>query len=398
MGQKQSIEQLAIFGGRPLFSQKVSIGQLHVPDVSKFLSHLKKWRQDSTTSFESVQKLEKKLAKYHNVNHCITVANAGFGLILLMSILGGKRQGNVVLPAFTFRGLPFFARWAGLSVRFADISPDTYTLDPISLSKRIDDDTRLILAVPTPMAPGDVTGLTTVAQHHCLPLIFDSVYSLASTYQGAPMGGFGDAEVFSLHATKLLNGFEGGYITTNNPELAEKIRKAIGDSKGAFSLCVPHAEMALCSLENLNEVIHENRQRYQYYGECLNKVNGIRLVPYLNSDRERRGFELIVAQILDDFGVNRDILRMILVSEGCSINPYYAPPLHKAFPDGGCDEDLPCTEQMARCLIQLPGGNQVSNDNIDAIVNIITFVQTHANEIRVALASKDDGGLREYGG
>ena len=114
-GIKTTLDDLAIFGGPPLFSEVRPIGQLAVPAQEAFLDRVKQAYDARRLSNDGpqVRELEERLAEFHGVRHCIALANAGLGLMMLMQILAQGRSGQVIMPAFTFRGLPHFARWAG---------------------------------------------------------------------------------------------------------------------------------------------------------------------------------------------------------------------------------------------------------------------------------------------
>src|SRR6185312_12524528 len=208
---KQSVDDIAALGGTPLFSTIRPIGQLALPDQKQFFELAREIfdRRRLTNNGPVVQELERQLAKLHGVSQCIAYVNATVALIALIKIIGGPEGGEVILPAFTYAGLPHIVQWAGHIPRFCDIETESHALSPASVEQAIGPETRVILGVHQVNSPCHIDELTALAKRHEIPLIFDSVHGVACTHRGKPIGGFGLAEVFSLHATKMLNGFEG---------------------------------------------------------------------------------------------------------------------------------------------------------------------------------------------
>lgn len=386
---KQHIDDLALFGGTPIFDSPRPIGQLDAPPVEEYLAlvRLAMDQRRLTNDGPFVQQLETRLAAYHGVAHCVALANAGLGLMMLMQVFSGGRRGEVIMPAFSYRGLPHFAQWAGQMPRFCDVDPATHTLSPESVASAINENTTAILAVCNFNSPGDIDRLGELAQHHDLPFFLDSVYGIGSTYKGRRLGGFGRAEVFSLHATKLLNGFEGGYITTNDTDLAEILRRQRNFGFGAESKLATsqiiginaklnelHAAMALLSLDNIDHIIAANRARFEEYVEVCAGIPGLSLIPYPAG--ECSNFQMAVVEIGPDWPLSRDQTIALLRAEGAAISAYYSPPLHLSehCPRGLAINALPVAESLAERFMQLPSGNLVSLADIHAIGELLRFL------------------------
>jgi dTDP-4-amino-4,6-dideoxy-D-glucose transaminase len=133
------VEEIAVFGGVPLFASPRPVGQLASPAIDAFLATLGARYAAGTRSSGAtlVRALEARLAEYHEVDHCVAVANAGLGLMILMRHFAHGRTGTVIMPAFSYRGLPHFAQWAGLMPRFCDVDERTQALDPPVLRFRV---------------------------------------------------------------------------------------------------------------------------------------------------------------------------------------------------------------------------------------------------------------------
>ena len=146
--------------------------------------------------------------------------------MVTLRVLANGREGNVVLPAMSYRGLPHLIRWAGLTPKYCDIDPVRHTLEPKALSETIDSKTVAVLAVDNVNAMCDVDGIEAIANRQGIPLLLDSVYGIGGRYGADICGTRGAASVFTLHATKLINGFEGAYVTTSNDRLASQLKAA----------------------------------------------------------------------------------------------------------------------------------------------------------------------------
>lgn len=402
---KQGIGDLVLFGGQKLFDAPKPVGQLDAPPVEEYLDLLQVSFDEGqlTNGGPLVQQLETRLCEYHQVSHCVAVANAALGLTMLMQLFSHDKVGEVIMPAFSYRGLPHFAQWAGQIPQFCDVDPVTHALDPQAVEPCINERTTSILTVCNFNSPGHLDDLCALGDSRNIPVIIDSVYGLGSSYKGQPLGRFGAAEVFSTHATKLLNGFEGGYITTEDDELAETLRwqrnfcfpplqpPGACDYRHALGINAKlnelHAAMALLSLDRLDDVIARNKERYAAYQSELSRFDGLELVGYLDDEAERRNYQLAVVEIGKDWPFTRDEMLRLLKAEGAAISPYYSPPLHKSShcPPDAVVPDLPVSEDLATRYLQLPVGELVSLEDIKALGELFLFLQDNSAAISARL-------------
>ncbi|HVV63547.1 MAG TPA: aminotransferase class I/II-fold pyridoxal phosphate-dependent enzyme [Pseudolabrys sp.] len=399
--RKNTVADLAIFGGPRLFTTPKPVGQLDAPPVEDYLALLRIPYDARYLSNDGplVRRLEDKLCEYHGVRHCLAVANAALGLTMLMQLFGQGKQGEVIMPAFSYRGLPHFAQWAGQMPKFCDVDPVTQGLDPAAVESCISEKTTSILVVCNFNSPGLIDELCAVGARHNIPVILDSVYGLGSSYKGKLLGGFAHAEVFSTHATKLLNGFEGGYITTNDDDLAAMLRwqrtfclhglRPPAADKWPHGLGLNaklnelHAAMALACLERLGGVIERNKARYEGYKAAIAGIPGLSLMPYLEDKTEKRNYEMAVLDVDKSWPLTRDQILALLKAEGAAISPYYSPPLHKSphSPAGMTPPDLPVSESLATRFVQLPVGEMVTLDDVAAVGAFLKFLHGHGAEI-----------------
>lgn len=400
---KATVADLAVWGGTPLFDRVRPIGQLACPNQDAFMELVDKvYETRRITNGPLVHELEDRLKCLHETEYCVAVANASLGIILLLEILTEGKRGEVIMPAFTYPGLPHLASWAGQMPRFCDIDPEKHTLSPVSVRKDITESTTAILGVHQVNSPCDIQMLDEISKETGVPVFYDSVHGVRSTYNGQEIGGFGRAEVFSLHATKLINGFEGGYITTNDKTLAEELmcRRNFGFQGEAAAvmhlgmnakLNEIHAAMALCSMKDLNQVVTRNEERYLAYCRYFQSIEGLSFLPY--PKKERSNFEFAVLEISSNWPITRDQTVDLLRAENGLCRAYYSPPLHQSphCPENILTPKLPVTEKLSTKYIQMPVGEMVSINDIRVIAEFFKFINKNGPEIKESFEKINTG-------
>lgn len=394
MTLKATCADLAIMGGLPAFASPLYVGCPNVGDRQAFLNRVndildRRWL---TNNGAYVQELERKLEEYIGVKHCIAMCNATIALEITIRALG--MSGEVIVPSFTFVATPHSLQWQQITPVFCDIDPATHSLDPAWIESLITPRTTGIIGVHLWGKPCAIEPLTEIAQRRNLRLLFDAAHAFGCSHNSRMIGGFGDAEVFSFHATKFFNTFEGGAVTTNDDELAARIRlmKNFGfagydnviyiGTNGKMSEV--SAAMGLTSLERISEVIEVNRRNYMAYASGLAGLQGVRLMPYNGADRYN--YQYVVLEIdPDESGIQRDLLLKIMHAENIMARRYFYPGCHNMepyrsyFPHAGLL--LPETERVVKRVMSLPTGTAVSESDISSICALIRFVMENSSEL-----------------
>lgn len=397
MAKKRSVEELAIFGGASLFDVPKSTSNLLLPDFKKFMGYSKSFldQHQYTNNGPNVKLLEQRLAAFHQTEYCVTFCSGFWAMALAISVLALKSKTEIVMPSLTYRRMADIAAWVNLKPRFCEVEPATLAMSAATARPCINEDTALILGVHPIVNCCDIDGLIALAQERNIPLLFDSVESVYESTVSGKVGGFGDAEVFSLHASKFMNGFEGGYLTTHDASLARQLALIRGFGfEGADNIVVPggmnaklneiHAAMALASLDDVDEQVSHNRQRYYTYRRLLAATPGIRLLEF--DERYLTGYKNIVVELLDEWPLTRADTLHILNEEKILARAYYAPPLHrKPMAYAHVPADLPVTDRLSEIFLNLPCGQLVSNEDVADIVEILGFISANANRIGARL-------------
>jgi dTDP-4-amino-4,6-dideoxygalactose transaminase len=383
---------LAVLGGEPAFSEVLHVGRPNIGDRRELQRRLdrvidSRWL---TNHGPMVQELEERIALALGVRHCITTANATLGLEVTARML--ELRGEVIVPSFTFVATAHALRWLGLKPVFCDVDPVTHNLDPQRVEELITPRTTAIMGVHVWGRPCDTPALAGIAHEHDLRLLFDAAHAFSSARRGVPVGGFGDAEIFSFHATKFVNAFEGGAITTNDDDLAQRLRLATNFGFENFDRVVslgtnakmsePSAAMALTSLDSMQEFVRTNRDHYREYVRGLAAIPGIRLIDY--AERDRPNYQYVVVEVDQArCGLTRDTLLTVLHAENVLARRYFFPGCHRMEPyrteDPGAAEWLPETEALAQRVLVLPTGTAVEAADVRLICDVISRAVAHAD-------------------
>jgi dTDP-4-amino-4,6-dideoxygalactose transaminase len=372
----------AVQGGRPAFPDGLPLAKPTFADPDRVARATASILASGVlTNGPHVRELEARAADYLGVRHCVAVASCTAGLMLALRASG--LSGDVVLPSFTFSASAHAIAWNGLRPVFTDISPDTLLLDPAAAARATGVRTSAILATHTFGAPCDVDGLSEVARRSGIRLFFDAAHAFGSSRKGTMVGGFGDAEVFSLSPTKVLIAGEGGIIATNDDVLAERCRIGRdygnpGDYDTRFvglnaRMSELHAVTALASFEDLEERIVRRNELADRYHKVLGDLPGISFPLVAEGDRSTYK-DLTVLIDPEGFGTDADSVAKALDAEGVQTRRYYSPPVHRQrayralVPANG---PLPVTDDAAAKVLTLPLLTTMTDDDVDLVCALV---------------------------
>lgn len=389
---KTSIEDWAYFGGGKVFDKFRTTMNLAVPDEKLFYENMRQTFEAGQFSNNgpNLKRLEEELAAFHQVKHCIAFCNCFTGMYMALRHLGLPGKNEVVMPSLTYRRMSDIVRWAGYLPRFCDVDEKNLAISPRTAEKHINENTALMLA-PHPITNlCDIDGMEELSARTGVPLFFDSVEACGASHNGKPVGGFGKAESFSLHASKVLNASEGGYITTNDPEFANILRmsRAFGFSGVDTISCLGanakmnemHAALALSCLAKYDGQMEENKRLHLAYQENFKDVPGVSIIDY--NREERRNWKSLLLRLEDSWPLTRTETLALLNAENIHARPYYAPPQHQQCPEQAGRANLPVTEKLAQNHMILPFGSTVSLNDAYVISRIFKDMRDQAAELQ----------------
>ncbi len=401
MSEKRRISDLALFGGPVGFPGQLHVGRPNFGDREAFYRRCEQVFASArfTNDGPLVRELEAKLAELTKTSHALAVCNATVGLQLVARAL--ELAGEVVVPAFTFVATAHAFRFLGIEPAFADIDSRTHGIDPASARATLSARSSAIVGVHTWGIPCDVAALEAVARERGIPLILDAAPALGCAGERGPVGSSGAAEVFSLHATKVVNSFEGGIVTTNDPDLAARLRRLrdFGFSGRAYDEVVQlgtnakmselHAAAGLTTLEALPRILEENTRCAERYRAALRGVPALSLLEL--GARGRSNHQYVVAVLDAASPVARDALVRALHAEGVIVRRYFYPGCHRSAPyvERPSRPELPVTDRVAASVVCLPTGPSVDDASIDRIASLVRLVLERADEFNQRFARLD---------
>ncbi|MCP4573527.1 MAG: aminotransferase class I/II-fold pyridoxal phosphate-dependent enzyme [bacterium] len=389
---------LAILGGRPAFGRPRHVGAPNIPDRETLMRRLDAVFEGGRLSNRGpfVRIFEEQVTKLTGVKHCIAMCNGTVALEIGARALGLADE--VIVPAFTFVATAHALRWQGIQPVFCDVDPATHNLDPAKVEALITPRTTGIVAVHLWGRPAPVAELEAIAERRGLRLMFDAAHAFGCGPAGHMIGGGGDLEVFSFHATKFINTAEGGAVVTNDDDLARRVRlmqnfgftgldevSALGVNGKMNDLA---AAVGLSSLEHLEEWLAVNRRNRAAWADALAAVPGVELQNW--GRPENRNDQYIVAEVdAVAAGISRDHLVNALRAENVLARRYFYPGCHNMEPyrsqppAGGWN--LPATEEVCRRVMVLPTGTAVSRSDIARMGRLVARVVAKGDAVTAAL-------------
>lgn len=393
------MRKLAVLGGDPAFSSTMHVGRPNIGEREAILERVndmldRRWLSNSGI-FE--QEFEARISELLDVEHCVAMCNATIALEIVIRALG--LTGEVIVPSMTFIATAHALQWQEITPVFCDVDPATHNLDPGRVEALITPKTTGIIGVHVWGRPCDTTALQEIAERHGLQLIYDAAHAFGCGTAESMIGSFGNAEVFSFHATKFINSFEGGAVTTNDAELAGRLRLMKNFGFAGYDKVVylgtngkmseASAAMGLASLESMDRFIEVNRANYEAYAAGLDGLPGISLMSY--DDRERCNYQYVVLECDSGCaGLTRDKLVATLHAENVFARRYFYPGCHRMEPYRSLQPNagllLPETEALVERVVILPTGTAVSKEDAAAICGIIRSACSQPKAVRRALA------------
>jgi dTDP-4-amino-4,6-dideoxygalactose transaminase len=357
------------------------VGRPNILNRAKFLERVESILDSKilTNDGPMVRELESSFCELFNVAHCLAFSNATLAIELLVKEL--DITGEVIVPSFTFVATAHAVKTAGAQPVFCDVEAgsDSGLMCPELAEKLINEKTQAIMPVNVYGNICNLEAFEALAQKHKLQLIYDSAHAIGCSYRGRRLGSFGRAEVFSLHATKFINAFEGGLIATNDGELATRLKLARNFGFATYDTVVAlgtnaklseiHAAMGLTNLECMEEIVNKNRENYELYSRHLPKQ--FKLLQF--ASHIEPNYQYVVVFCPDGL---RDRAVDVLKQNDVFARRYFFPGIHRHAPYDQESWDLPNTDRLASNVICLPTGQDISETDIARICSILKDLST----------------------
>jgi len=316
-----------------------------------------------------VAAFEKKAAAYCGTDHAVALNSGTDALILSMRVLGIGEGDEVITPPNSFVASTSSIIHVGATPVFADVLPDQ-NIDPEAVKRAITAKTKAIMPVHLTGRIADMAPLQELANEHGLLIIEDAAQSIGSLYDGRKAGSLGTAGCFSAHPLKNLNaGGDAGFVTTNDAESADRIRRLRNHGHQGRDTVVEwgyvsrmdalQAAVLTARLDGLDDVIERRRQNAALYRELI-KTDQVFMPP--ERQIEYNSYHTFVIQV-----DGRDDLKAFLTEQGIETAIHYPVPIHlqPAAAVLGCRAgDMPVTEEQAGRILTLPVNQYLGAEDV----------------------------------
>jgi dTDP-4-amino-4,6-dideoxygalactose transaminase len=330
-----------------------------------------------------VQKFESEIANFIGIKHCVSVCNATIGMELVANAM--ELKGSVIVPTYSFIATAHAFRRLGVRPLFVDMDPKSHNIAPEMIEQTIEIDTSAIIATHVWGRACEIELIQEIGERRGIPVIYDAAHAFGCSHKGRMLGNFGACEIYSFHATKFLNCFEGGAIVTNNDVLAEKLRLMRNFGFQGFDnvteigtnakMSEIHAAMGLTNLESIEYFIDINRRNYNAYQDGLRCVPGVKVLEY--DPKERNNYQYVVVEIDSNrSGKSRDTIVDFLISKNVIARKYFWPgchnmPFYRTETSEKVSIRMGNNDRVGCSVIVLPTGETMTEEMISRVCDMI---------------------------
>jgi len=383
------------------FVEPIYVTRPLLPPLASLMARLEEvWATQQLTNIGAQhERLEAALRARLGVRQLSLFTNGTVALITAIRALG--LTGEVLTTPFTFPATPHALSWSGLAPVFCDVDPITLNIDPAAVARAVTSRSSAILAVHVYGNPCDVAGLNRIADAHGLRIIYDAAHAFAARVDGRPIGTFGDATMFSFHATKLFHTAEGGALACSDPSLKARIDdlrnfgihgpdavEAIGLNGKMTEL---QAALGLCVLEGLAGELAARRRLLARYSRRFAEIDGITWLQNLDGPDASCQYAVIRVDP-SRFGCSRDALHAELRRYNVFTRKYFFPLCADYDCYRGLPSAAPGTLPVARRAVQevlcMPLYGALTEADVDRITDMVVAIRSAAGRSVAAGAAE----------
>ena len=359
---------------------KINVTRSSMPSFDAYCKEIRElWDSRWLTNMGSKhQQLEAELKTYLNIPHITLFANGHLALETALEAFEFPKGGEVITTPFTFASTTHAIVRSGLQPVFCDVNPADYTMDVAKIEGLITEKTVAIVPVHVYGNLCDVDAIGAIAKRHGLKVIYDAAHAFGVTRNGVSAAAFGDASMFSFHATKVFHTIEGGAVSYKEESLQQKLNEwknfGIRDGKtvvyagGNGKMNEFAAAMGLCNLRMLEGEIGKRKQAAERYRERLENVPGIRLCKLQEGVKSNYAYFPVV---FDGYKETRDEIQEKLAKEDIMARKYFYP-LTNSFDCYDFDpEETPVANYIAQRVLTLPLYADLTAEDVDRICDVI---------------------------
>ena len=359
--------------------KKILVTRSSMPSYEEYIEAIKPlWDSHWLTNMGQYHReLESELKCYLDVPEVSLMVNGHMALEMVIQAFEFPEGAEIITTPFTFISTTHAIVRNRLKPVFCDVKETDGTIDETKIEELITDKTVAILPVHVYGNICNVEAIQEIADRHSLKVIYDAAHAFGEKYKGKGIGSYGDASIFSFHATKVFNTIEGGAVTVSDHELYEKLYNlknfgirgeesvvSVGANAKMNEFC---AVMGLCNLKHIEEVIADRACTYGEYRRCLSRIKGIRfLTPDMNVEKAeeewahqtdcKRNYAYFPILIEDTYGMTRDELYSRLREKNIHARKYFYPLTsdQECYKHEYVGADLPMARELSKRVLVLP--------------------------------------------
>lgn len=328
------------------------------------------------------KKFQHQLIEYLGVPYLSLFVNGHMALEMAIQALGLRQEGGeVITTPFTFVSTTHAIVRNNLKPVFCDIKPDNYTIDPKKIEALITDKTVAIIPVHVYGNLCDVEAIGELAKRYNIKVIYDAAHAFGISYKGIGVGNFGDASMFSFHATKVFNTVEGGAVAFHDEAYRTKLHElknfgihgpedveAVG---GNAKLDEFRAAMGICNLKRIDECIARRKKVYERYKERLANIPGVHLCGEQKDVAANYAYFPVYFE-KEKFGKSRDDVYIQLQENGIFARKYFYPAVNELHCyKGKYDSATPVAHDVSLNILTLPMYEELELETVDDICDIV---------------------------
>ena len=376
--------------------KKILVTRSSMPSYEEYIDAIKPlWDSHWITNMGVYHReLEQKLKEYLDVSELSLMVNGHMALEMAIQAYVFPEGAEIITTPFTFVSTTHAIVRNGLIPVFCDVKLSDGTIDETKIEALITDKTVAILPVHVYGNVCNVEAIQEIANRHGLKVIYDAAHAFGVTYKGKGIGSYGDASIFSFHATKVFNTIEGGAVTFSDHELYEKLYnlKNFGIrgeecvvSVGANAKMNEFAAiMGLCNMKHIEEVIKHRCTSYNIYVEKLLQIKGLRF--FEEQKNVKRNYAYFPIVVEEDYPITRDELYLLLKEHGIYSRKYFYP----LTSDQICyskvfrETNITNAKDLSKKILTLPFYEGITVEEIDNIVSVLKCLKHKNNSIKTS--------------
>ena len=351
-----------------------------MPEFDEYCNEIKDvWSSRWLTNHgKKVQELENKLIKFLGVKNIVLYTNGHLALEAAISFFNFPRGSEIITTPFTFISTTNSIIRCGMIPVFCDIKEEDYTLDPLKIEELITDKTVAIMPVHVYGNVCDVEMIDKIAKKHNLKVIYDAAHAFGVNYKGKNIASFGDASMFSFHATKVFHTIEGGALCFNDLSMKDPLEQQkdfgiVSEENceyigGNAKMNEFQASMGICNLRHINEYIASRKTVFEHYKKRLQNVPAIKTLAFRDDTNPNYAYFPIVFENQ----IIRDKVKSELAKQDIAARKYFYPTTNEFnSTKNKFVGNTPIAKSISERVLTLPLYSDLSIHDVDWICDII---------------------------